>query len=212
MQMAWDLTSRIIEGNKIRLEPLSENHIVELCECLLGEPDGWFSRMYGINSTQVLSGALANRLKANGDRKSVSFVSRDKSSGKVAGISHFMRIDEPNRQLEIGGTQVGRHFRKTHVNTENKFLMLREAFERLCAVRVFFKVDTENIISQQGVLRIGAKLEGEFRNDAILPDGRVRNYLIYSIVDSEWGGVKARLQSLMDRTAPTQGVENLLGI
>jgi len=209
--MAWDLTSRIVEGNRIRLEPLSNNHIPELCECLLGEPDGWFSRMYGINSSEVLSGALENRLKANSDRKSVSFVSRDKASGKVAGISHFMRIDEPNRQLEIGGTQVGRYFRKTHVNTENKFLMLREVFERLCAVRVFFKIDPENIMSQQGILRIGAKLEGELRNDAILPDGRVRNYLIYSIVDSEWSGVKAQLQRLMDRTAPIQRPERLLG-
>ena len=76
--------------------------------------------------------------------------------------------------------------------------MLREAFERLGAIRVFFKVDTENTISQQGVLRIGAKFEGEARNDEILPDGRVRNYQIYSIIDSEWNAVKERFQKLMN--------------
>ena len=195
----WDLTPRVIDGKNVRLEPLSSDHIADLCECLLGEPDGWFCRMYGISSPEVLRRAIENRLSANSERKSVSFVSRDKISGKVAGLSHFMRIDERNRQLEIGGTQIGRHFRKTHVNTENKFLMLEDAFERLKAVRVFFKVDSENTKSQQGVLRIGAKFEGELRNDEILPDGRVRNYRIYSIVDSEWSDVKIQLQELMDR-------------
>ena len=72
--------------------------------------------------------------------------------------------------------------------------MLRHAFERLGVVRVFFKIDTENFISQKAILRIGAKFEGEFRNDAILPDGRVRNYRIYSIIDSEWPGIKEALQ------------------
>ena len=116
----WDLTPRTIEGKTVRLEPLTAGHIEELCECLLGEPDGWFSRMYGINSPEVLRSAIENRLKSVGDRKCMSFVSRDKISGRVAGISHFMRIDERNRQLEIGGTQIGRLFRRTHVNTENK--------------------------------------------------------------------------------------------
>lgn len=205
-----DLSPRPLDGTNVRLEPLSAAHIDELCECLLGEPDGWFARMYGVNSHEVLRQAITHRLRLIDERKSMSFVSRDKASGFVAGLSHFMRIDEKNRQLEIGGTQVGRRFRRSHVNTENKYLMLKDAFERLHTVRVFFKVDAENLISQKGVLRIGATFEGEFRNDEILPDGSVRNYRIYSIIDSEWPRTKARLESLLRSYPPVTNFDQRL--
>jgi RimJ/RimL family protein N-acetyltransferase len=205
----WDLSPRIIEGTNVRLEPLAQDHINDLCECLLGETDGWFATRYGLNSPEVLSAAIENRIKANDDCKSMSFVSRDKISGMVAGLSHFMRIDEQNRQLEIGGTQIGRRFRRTHVNTENKLLMLRDAFERLGTVRVYFKVDPENYVSQNGVLRVGAKFEGELRKDAVLPNGTARNYLIYSIIDSEWGEVKALLERLLNSHAALSAHEQV---
>jgi RimJ/RimL family protein N-acetyltransferase len=46
-------------------------------------------------------------------------------------------------------------------------------------------------------LRIGAKQEGIVRNERIMPDGRVRNSVRFSIVDGEWLEVKAMLQAKM---------------
>ena len=189
----------IIKGKNIRLEKLSSDHIDALCDCLLGEPDGWFAQMYGINSPETLRSALQNRLKLNNEDTSRSFVTIELKSGKVAGLSHFMKIDNRNRQLEIGGTQVGRHFRRSAVNTETKLLMLTEAFEKMNFVRVYFKVDTENLISQKAMERIGTHREGCYRNEWILPDGRVRDCFIYSVIDSEWPLMKNRLIALLDR-------------
>jgi len=183
----------VINGKNIRLEKLSSDHIEGLCECLLGEPDGWFARMYNINSPEVIRTSIENRLKSNDDGTSRSFVSIDLRSGKIAGISHLMKIDNTSRQLEIGGTQVGRHFRRTYVNTETKLLLLTEAFEKMNRVRVYFKVDTENLISQKAMQRLGVHLEGRFRNEWILPDGRVRSCFVYSIIDSEWSEFKTKL-------------------
>jgi RimJ/RimL family protein N-acetyltransferase len=154
--------------------------------------------MYGINSSEVLNKALTNRLKSQPNKTSMSFVLRDNISNRVAGISHIMKIDENNRQLEIGGTQIGQNFRKTHVNTEAKLLMLKLAFEEFGFVRVYFKIDTENEISQKSIVRLGAIFEGELRNDAILPDGRLRTYRIYSILNSEWPEVKDRLLGFLN--------------
>jgi hypothetical protein len=33
----------------------------------------------------------------------------------------------------------------------------------------------------------------------ILPDGRYRNSVLYSILDSEWAEVKKRLETMMER-------------
>ena len=42
--------------------------------------------------------------------------------------------------------------------------------------------------------RIGAVKEGVLRNHMILPDGRFRHSVFYSILDTEWPGVKHRLE------------------
>lgn len=189
--------SSVLLGKNVRLEALALGHVDGLCECLLNEPDGWFARQYGLTSSEVFRQRVAGRLQANASQASFSYVTIDLKTSKVAGLSHFMKMDWQNRQLEIGGTQVGKDFRRTHVNTETKLLMLTEAFENLKFVRVYFKIDVENFVSQKSIQRIGAKLEGTFRNEWILPDGRIRDGQVYSIIDSEWPAVKRNLQKIV---------------
>jgi RimJ/RimL family protein N-acetyltransferase len=62
---------------------------------------------------------------------------------------------------------------------------------------VQLKTDSRNERSQRAIERIGAKKEGMLRNHIILPDGHVRHSIYYSILDSEWPTVKARLQELL---------------
>jgi RimJ/RimL family protein N-acetyltransferase len=81
------------------------------------------------------------------------------------------------------------------VNTEAKYLLLRHAFETLGSMRVELKTDSMNARSRAAILRIGAKEEGTFRNHMITSTGRVRHTVYFSVVDSEWPEVKARLES-----------------
>jgi len=48
--------------------------------------------------------------------------------------------------------------------------------------------------SRAAILRIGAKEEGTFRNHMITSSGRIRQTVYFSIVDSEWPGVKSELE------------------
>jgi RimJ/RimL family protein N-acetyltransferase len=95
--------------------------------------------------------------------------------------------------LEIGGTWYGLEFQRTVVNTECKYLLLQYAFETLDCIRVQLKTDSLNVRSQRAIERLGAKREGVLRNHMIKPDGKFRDSVYYSILDSEWPEVKQRL-------------------
>ncbi len=99
--------------------------------------------------------------------------------------------------LEIGGTWYGAEFRRTQVNTECKYLLLRQAFEEFSCIRVQLKTDLRNERSQRAIERIGAVKEGMLRNHMILPNGHIRHSIYYSIIDSEWPAVKLRLEQML---------------
>jgi RimJ/RimL family protein N-acetyltransferase len=76
---------------------------------------------------------------------------------------------------------------------------MTHAFETLGAIRVQLKTDLINERSQRAIERLGAKREGVLRNHMILPDGRIRDSVFYSILDTEWLGVKKNLEAMMGR-------------
>src|SRR5262249_14527049 len=119
----------------------------------------------------------------------------EQGSGCVAGSTRYMNIDKPNRRVEIGATWIGRPWQRTAVNTEAKYLMLRHAFETLGCIRVELKTDALNQRSRNAILRIGATQEGIFRQHVICADGRLRDSVYFSIINSEWPRVKAALEA-----------------
>ncbi|MEK7856597.1 MAG: GNAT family protein, partial [Acidobacteriota bacterium] len=56
-----------------------------------------------------------------------------------------------------------------------------------------FKTDATNLRSRNAILRLGAKEEGTLRQHMITHSGRFRDTVYFSILDSEWPGVKAGL-------------------
>jgi RimJ/RimL family protein N-acetyltransferase len=88
-------------------------------------------------------------------------------------------------------------WQRTAMNTEAKYLLLRHAFETLGCMRVELKTDSLNERSRAAILRIGAREEGIFRNHMITASGRIRHTVYFSIIDSEWPAVKARLEAIL---------------
>ncbi len=72
-------------------------------------------------------------------------------------------------------------------------MLLQYAFEELNCVRVQFTTDVLNEKSQNAILRLGAQKEGVVRNERIMPDGRKRNSVRFSIIDEEWPIIKDNL-------------------
>ena len=71
--------------------------------------------------------------------------------------------------------------------------MLTHAFETLKLNRVEFLTDYHNTVSRNAILRLGAKQEGILRNHMVMPDARVRDSVLFSIIENEWPGVKQNL-------------------
>ena len=77
--------------------------------------------------------------------------------------------------------------------------MLTHAFESFELNRVELLTDYLNNASRQAILRLGAKEEGILRSHMGMPDGRIRDSVIYSITKSEWPGVKQNLTTKLDQ-------------
>jgi len=99
---------------------------------------------------------------------------------------------------EIGYTWLASSDIRTGANTEAKLLMLRHAFEVWQVLRVCFHTDARNQRSRTALERIGAKFEGILRAHRMAADFIPRDSVRYSIIASEWPGVRHRLTELLD--------------
>ena len=188
----------VLQGLRLKIETLAPHHLADLSENLL-TPHAWHSVHWNIRTHADLerSYQLSHQGRLEGRDHGVAMI--ETSSGKVVGKSRFMNFNRHHKGLEIGGTWIGLNWQKSHVNTEAKLLMLKFAFDTLDCQRVEFRVDSLNFNSQRAVQRIGAKYEGELRQFALLPDGRKKDYKIYSILDSEWPNVQATLRWYLEK-------------
>ncbi len=189
----------ILTGRHVRLEPMTEAHAPALTEIGAGQPF-WNFMLYGeIQTREDMRRWVLDILDRASHGADLPFVAVHLASGQVAGATRYLNISPRDRGLEIGGTWYGPEFQRTVVNTECKYLLLQHAFENLNAIRVQLKTDSRNERSQHAIERIGAVKEGVLRNHMILPDGRIRDSVFYSILDTEWPMVKARLEQFMER-------------
>jgi len=186
-----------LSGNHVRLEPLSEAHIPGLTAVGAGQ-DFWRFMLYGDIKTEAdMRNWVLDILSRAARGTDLPFAVIHLDSGRVAGATRYLNVAPHDRGLEIGGTWYGTVFQRTAVNTESKYLLLAHAFETLRAIRVQLKTDLINERSQMAIERLGAKKEGVLRNHMILPDGRIRDSVFYSILDSEWAGVKKNLEAAL---------------
>jgi len=187
-----------LDGQFIRLEPLSLAHHAALCEVGLSD-EIWRWMPQQVHSAEDMRAWIEDALKAQGQGTALPLATLEKSTGRAIGSTRFGNIDGSNRRVEIGWTWLGVPWQRTAANTEAKYLMLRHAFETLGCIRVEFKTDSLNERSRAALLRIGAKEEGTFRNHVIVSTGRIRHSVYYSIIDAEWPAVKAHLEEKLAR-------------
>jgi N-acetyltransferase len=130
---------------------------------------------------------------------SIPFATFERSSNRVVGTTRYMNMDMANRKLEIGSTWIAPPWQRTVINTEAKYLMLRHAFETWKCLRVELKTDSMNQRSRQAILRLGAKEEGTLRKHMLTWNGRQRDSVYFSILDTEWPAVKMELERKLQK-------------
>ena len=187
-----DVSPITLEGIHVRLEPLVPAHRDAL---IAAAADGelWNSTVTVVPSRETISEYLDAAFAGQAQGRELPFVIVQKSTGLVVGTTRFYHIDQENRSVEIGYTWLAAKAQRTAVNTETKFLLLTHAFENWSCIRVSLVTDVLNVQSQKAILRIGATQEGILRNHLIMPDGRYRDSVCFSIIEAEWPEVKAGL-------------------
>ncbi len=192
----------LLEGRHVRLEPLAPVHLDGLCDVGL-DPELWRWTMSRVTSREEMLGYIESALADRAAGWALAFAILERASGRPVGSTRYGNISVRDSRLEIGWTWVARPWQRTAVNTETKYLLLRHAFEQLGFRRVELKTDALNERSRAAILRLGAVEEGTLRQHAVTATGRVRDTVYYSILDSEWPAVKARLEARLAAGEPT---------
>ncbi len=185
-----------LEGKVVRLEPLRREHAPQLWAVAIDAVDDIFRWIpYPVRTLEDMQDGIDRILAEQARGQSVAFTTVEKSSAGMIGSTRFMNMDLSNRRVEIGSTWIAPAWQRTAVNTEAKYLMLRHAFEQWQCLRVELKTDSLNQKSRGAILRLGAKEEGTLRQHMVTWDGRRRDSVYFSILDTEWPTVKARLEA-----------------
>lgn len=196
--MNWIEHPVILEGERVRLIPLENAHFPALIAIAKDEKIWEHISINGADSdrlTQHLKSALLKR----GTGEQYPFTVIDRKTNTIIGCTLFHNIFPEHRKLEIGWTWYDPAYWRTGYNRECKLLLLTYCFETLKTVRVQLQTDENNLRSRTAILGIGATFEGILRKERIRANGATRNTVMYSIIDDEWGRVKAMLTERLTR-------------
>jgi RimJ/RimL family protein N-acetyltransferase len=185
-----------LEGRHVRLEPLAMAHLAGLAQVGLDE-ELWRWIPSPVRTAEEMAAYIETALAEQERGVSLPFAILERATGRAIGSTRFGNIERTHHRVEIGWTWVAHAWQRTAVNSEAKYVLLRHAFEALGCMRVELKTDSLNERSRAAIRRIGAQEEGTFRNHMITASGRIRHTVYFSIIDSEWPLVKARLESML---------------
>lgn len=184
---------KVLENRFVRLEPLDEVHREDLRAACAADP-ATFHDLYPYSMLGEAFDARWNnqipRDRATGAWMHYAVV----VDGRCVGMTCFIGADPVNAVVEVGGTYYHPDFRGGATNPAAKRLMMGEAFAT-GARRVVYRVDAINARSRAAVLKMGAVQEGIFRKDRLTWTGRIRDTVIFSILDDEWPDVRDRLDA-----------------
>jgi len=179
----------ILENERARLEPLTEQHYALLL------PIALHTELWEFTGAKVRSEADFRRYfdAALAEKKAGTaypFAIADKLNNQYAGSTRYGNISFPNKRVEIGWTWYHPALQRSGINKACKFLLLSFGFEVLGLNRIELKTSLLNLKSQGAMLKIGAVKEGILRNHMINEDGLVRDTVYFSFIATEWPEVK----------------------
>ncbi len=183
----------VLTGDLVTLEPLALDHHDALVEAARdGELwDLWYT---SVPRPEAMRGVLETRLAWQERGRMLPFVARRNADGRVIGMTTYCNVDAHSRRVEIGYTWNARSAQRTGTNTESKLLLLGHAFDVLDCIAVEFRTHWMNQQSRAAIARLGAKQDGVLRNHAVMPDGSLRDTVVFSVLPHEWPAVRNELR------------------
>ncbi|HLM05380.1 MAG TPA: GNAT family protein [Blastococcus sp.] len=182
-----------LTGSLVTLEPLAHDHHDGLVEAVR---DGrlWELWYTSVPAPEQMTAEIDTRLARQAAGEMLPFTVRRTGTGAVLGMTSYLNMDPEVPRVEIGATWTARSAQRTGVNAESKLLLLTHAFDVLGCLAVEFRTHWHNFPSREAILRLGAKQDGVLRNFRRMPDGTLRDTVVFSIIDSEWPTVRSGLR------------------
>ncbi len=187
-----------LEDERVLLRPLREDDYPHLLPFALHEPQLWKYSIKSGAGEEGLKQLIQETLQARKEGKEYPFIVWDKKAKQYAGSTRFYDIQLPYQTVQLGYTWYGEAFQRTGLNRHCKYLLLSFAFEELDMIRVEFRADATNDRSINAMKAIGCVPEGVLRSHVPRQDGKRRDSIVLSILQSEWlEGGKERLREKM---------------
>jgi RimJ/RimL family protein N-acetyltransferase len=198
-----------LAGGIVRLEPLTVDHVDSLVAASSEnrETYGFTTVPRGRDAVQDYVGELLAAVRSG---ETIAFVQMRVSDNTAVGVTRFLSLRrEPDElapyAVEIGGTWLAASAQGTGINIEAKLLLLSYAFEAWRVGRVDFKTDARNERSRAAIAALGATFEAVLRNwqpsHVAGESGNLRDSAMYSVIDSDWPDLRARLVERVRRKA-----------
>ncbi|MCA1325514.1 GNAT family N-acetyltransferase [Herbaspirillum sp. alder98] len=187
-----------LKGQFAHLEPLSLEHHDALIAAV---SDGKLWKLWytAIPKPENMRAEIERRLQLQQQGSMLPFVVRRVDTGALCGMTTYMNADAVHRRVEIGSTWYAASAQRTSINTECKLMLLHHAFEDMRCIAVEFRTHWMNQQSRAAIARLGAKQDGILRNHQRMPDGSLRDTVVFSIIESEWSTVRRHLQYKLGR-------------
>lgn len=199
--MGFELQGPVLEGELVRLEPLSHGHVAELATAA-EEDRGTYEFTWVPRADEVAAYVDAQLARAATGRLA-PYAQISTATGRAVGATSYWeprswRSEDTLDAIEVGFTWLARSAQGTGVNAEAKLLLFRHAFEEWGVSRIDLKTDARNSRSRAAIQSVGARFEGVLRNWsrswAPGEDGQLRDSAIFSVTAEEWAECRGRLE------------------
>jgi len=192
------ITPLTLAGEHVTLEPLAMSHAEGLCEAARNG-ELWKLWYTTVPHPDGMRAEIERRLGLQAAGSMLPFAIRRNDTQALCGMTTYMHIDATHRRVEIGSTWYAKSAQRTAINTEAKLMLLTHAFESLGCIAVEFRTHWMNQQSRAAIARLGAKQDGILRNHMRMPDGSLRDTVVFSIIESEWPTIKRHLACKLGR-------------
>ena len=187
-----------LSGEFATLEPLAGHHLDGL-RAAVADGQLWKLWYTAIPAPDRMAAEIERRLALQDKGSMQPFAIRRNDTGAICGMTTYMNIDAVHHRVEIGSTWTAASAQRSGINTECKLMLLTHAFETLDCIAVEFRTHWMNQQSRAAIARLGAKQDGVLRNHQRMPDGSLRDTVVFSITAAEWPTVRNHLRHKLGR-------------
>jgi RimJ/RimL family protein N-acetyltransferase len=179
----------ILHNSIVRLRPITESDIDKFARIAPDLISVWKYFACKMENANDMTLYIQESLKQQELGLRQTFAIETIETNEIVGSTAVAAYSPNDQRAEIGWSFLKKEFQGTGINKNAKFLLLKFGFDNLNLERIEFKTDVLNQRARNALSKIGAIEEGILRSHTVMPSGRRRDTIYYSILRNEWPGV-----------------------